>query len=56
MKIFHIGICVYKDPIWLAAALMRVGDCIECLPETPDDAIIAAAPFAEMPMLDESYE
>jgi len=43
MKIFHIGICVYPQPIWLAAALMRAGDYIECLPETPDNVIIDMA-------------
>jgi len=40
MKIFHIGICVYSQPIWLASALMKAGEYIECLPDTPNTDIL----------------
>lgn len=33
MKIFHIGICVYPDPIWISRALMKKGEYRECRPE-----------------------
>ena len=44
MKIFHIGICVYPKPIWLASALMKAStEYIECLPDTPDNLILQMA-------------
>lgn len=36
MKIFHIGICVYPEPIWISRALMKAGEYRECRPEDPD--------------------
>ena len=43
MKIFHIGICVYPESIWLAAALKKASKYIECLPDTNDNLILQMA-------------